>query len=166
MDSLIQIDRKEWEDFLNKLSELEKKYQLVLRELDTAHSKLQALENSQKHETASPVPVAISPTSTQEKQTTQTATKQKKTGFLTRLEADLRSFRISPSVRAGRPPSNANAPPNYASCSRCGSKILVPRKFCGSCGVDFGQWVCSCGRALSAGVTFCDHCGRRIADAL
>jgi len=43
MGSLIQVDRKEWEDFLNKLSELEKKYQLVLRELDTAHNKLQAL---------------------------------------------------------------------------------------------------------------------------
>ena len=166
MDSLIQIDRKEWEDFLNKLSELEKKYQLVLRELDTAHNKLQALENSQKHETSSPVPFTIPPTSTQEKQTAQTTTKEKKTGLLSRLKTDLQSFRISPSVGAERPVFNPNAPPNFASCSRCGGKILFPRRFCGYCGADFGQWVCSCGRAFSAGVTFCDHCGRRIADAL
>jgi len=162
----LQVDRKEWEDFLNKLSELEKKYQLVLHELDTAHSKLQALENSQKHESASPVPFTTPPTSTQEKRTAQTATREKKPRFLSRLKTDLRSFRISTSVGAGRSVFNPNAPPNYASCSRCGSKILFPRRFCGYCGADFGQAVCSCGRAVSAGVTFCNHCGRRIADAL
>ena len=165
MDSLIQVDRKEWEDFLNKLSELEKKYQLVLRELDTAHSKLQALENSQKHETPPPVPLSTPATST-EKQTIQAATSEKKAGFLSRLKTDLQSFRISPSVRAERPAFNPNAPPNYASCTRCRSKILSPRRLCNYCGADFGQWVCSCGRTLPAGVTFCDHCGRRVADAL
>jgi hypothetical protein len=44
----LQVDKTEWEAFLEKLSELEKKYQVILHELDIAQSRLHALDNSQK----------------------------------------------------------------------------------------------------------------------
>ena len=48
----------------------------------------------------------------------------------------------------------------YASCRRCGLLIRRASRFCVGCGVDFGAFVCSCGRTLSPNDKFCDRCGR------
>jgi hypothetical protein len=160
MSSLIQVDRKEWEDFLEKLSELERKYQLVLNELDTANSKLQAIDASEKHYEENTTPAA--PALEKRPPEPRTTTPEKR-GFLTKLKAELLSIRISPTVPARRI-LNPNTPPNYASCSRCGRKIMHATRFCDLCGADFGKWVCSCGRELPESASFCDHCGRRVED--
>jgi hypothetical protein len=157
MGSVIQVDRKEWEDFLGKLSELEKKYQLLLHALDTAHSKLQALDTSQKRyedKSGSSIPTPA------DQQPTQGTTKDK-LALLTQLKTDLQSLRISLPLRRVW---NPNAPPSFALCSHCGSKIVRATRFCNRCGADFGRWVCSCGRALSDLAKFCELCGRRVED--
>ena len=50
MDSFIQVDKSEWEAFLEDLSELERKYKLLLNKLDTDESRLDALRTSEKKE--------------------------------------------------------------------------------------------------------------------
>lgn len=159
MDQLIQVDKKEWEEFLERLSELEKKYQLVLRELDTAHSRLQALDVSQRQVEEKPLSQA---TSAMEEKTAYATKEQGKTGFLAKLRSELRPLRRYPTLPSPPSPLNPNAPPNYASCSRCGSKILYATRFCDRCGANFGRWVCSCGHGLPESARFCDHCGRRV----
>jgi hypothetical protein len=156
LDSTVQLDKKEWEAFLEKLSELEKKYQAVLRELDEAHSKLQALEKSPSQEKKGP---PTPPTPAEEQQPTSSTTAPKKTGLLTVLKTKLQTLRIPPPAGWYLDP---NAPPNYASCSRCRAKIMHAARFCDRCGANFGMFVCSCGRRLSESAGFCDHCGRRV----
>jgi hypothetical protein len=162
------LDKKEWEAFLEKLSELEKKYQLVLRELDEAHTKLQALalDKSPSQEEKNP----LKPTTPAEQKPIQRTMGPKKRGLLLALETKLQSLRLPPTAPAGRSPLNPNAPPNYASCSRCRRKIMHAARFCERCGADFGKWVCSCGHSLSEplppSVRFCDHCGRRVEGAI
>ena len=161
MGTLIQIDKEEWDSFLEKLSELEKKYQVVLKELDAAHSRLQALDSSQKQEEKKPPTLTTPPTPTPTKmQAAQTVTASKKLGFLTQLETRLRSVRMTTTPRTGPSMLDPNAPRNYASCSRCGGKIMHATRFCERCGADFGRLVCSCGRELSSSDKFCYHCGR------
>jgi hypothetical protein len=157
MGTLIQVDKQEWDAFLEKLSELEKKYQVVLGELDTAQNKLRALDKAQKQQEGKPIPP---PTESGEGSPRLSATGQKKPGFLTQLKTELQSLQIPLSSRTARGQLNPNAPPNYASCSRCGGKIMHATRFCERCGADFGKTVCSCGRELSNGDKFCDHCGR------
>jgi len=159
MGSLVQVDKQEWDAFLEKLSELEKKYQLVLRELDAAKSKLRTLDDSERQQQGKTIPTAPESAEAPPKST---ATGPKKPGFLTKLRTGLKSLQIPPSPRAGRSPLNPNAPPNYASCSRCGGKIMHATRFCERCGADFGKTVCSCGRELSSSDKFCDHCGRPV----
>ena len=159
MDSTVQLDKKEWDAFLEKLSELEKKYQLVLRELDEAHTKLQALSKSSSQE-EKPSPIPTTPAGQQPAQKTTTP---KKRGFLYALEMKLQSLRLPPTARLS--PLNPNAPSNYASCTRCRGTIIHAARFCERCGADFGKWVCSCGRNLEpslASVRFCDYCGRSV----
>jgi hypothetical protein len=157
MGSLIQVDKEEWDAFLEKLSELEKKYQIVLRELDTAQGKLRALDNSQKQQQGNPITPPTAPESPN-----LSPTGPKKPGFLTRLRTELQSFQIPLSPRVGPGALNPSAPPNYASCSRCGGKIMRATRFCERCGADFGKTVCSCGRELSSSDKYCDHCGRTL----
>jgi len=155
LDSIVQLDKKEWEAFLEKLSELEKKYQLVLRELDEAHRKLLALDTSPRQQEQTPP----HPATPAEQQPTQTPTGPKKRGLLIALETKLQSLRTPPAVRARRSLTIPNAPRNYASCSRCRNKIMQATRFCQRCGADFRKWVCSCGRELSRSDKFCYHCG-------
>ena len=153
MNSFVQLDKKEWDSFLEKLSELESKYELVLRELDQARSRLEALDKSLSRKEKHP----LNPTAPTQSHPTQRTTLPKKPRLETKLQSPL------------TPPANqtlmdSTAPPNYASCSRCGSKIIRATRFCEVCGANFGKLVCSCGRALSESVRFCDHCGRRVED--
>lgn len=163
MSSLMQVDRKEWEEFLGKLSELEEKYRLVLQELDTARGRLQALDSlpkQGKENTSSPT---VSPPA--EKQPTQGKPRHQKAGFVTQLKTELRSLQISPTVPIDRSLMNSKTPRNYAYCSRCAGKIIRATRFCNHCGADFGKWMCSCGHELSDSLTYCKHCGRRVEEA-
>ena len=162
MNSIVQLDKKEWEAFLKKLSELEKKYPLVLHELDEAHSRLQALDNSRKQQEKN----SENPTVPAEEQPSQRTTGPKNPDFLSRLKTKLRSLRIPSAAPADLSLMNPNAPPNYALCSRCGARIMHATRFCERCGAGFGKLVCSCGRGLSESVRFCDHCGRRVEDMI
>jgi len=160
MGSLVQVDKQEWDAFLEKLSELEKKYQVVLRELDTAHNRLRALDNSQEQQ-EKPIPT-VSASASAKGSPKLMATKPKKPEFLTQLKTELQSLQIRLSSRADWGRLNPNAPPNYASCNRCGGKIMHATRFCERCGADFGKAVCSCGHELSSSHKFCDHCGRPV----
>jgi hypothetical protein len=162
VSSLIQVDRKEWEAFLSKLSELEKKYELVLRELDEAHQKLQALEKPPNQQQGDIMSGARTPA---EEQPVQKPIGLEKRGLLTGLKTKLQSLRAPPILFTGRQSLTPNAPANYAWCSRCGRTVSRPIRFCEYCGADFGGLVCSCGRQLSSSDKFCDHCGRRLGDA-
>jgi len=162
LEAIVQLDKKEWEAFLEKLSELEEKYKLILRELDRAHQKLQALDKSRSQQEKN----LPSPKTPAEEQPTTGAAEVKRASLLTGLKAKLESVRVPQTPPAGWSLTNPEAPPNYASCSRCRGKIMHATRFCEVCGADFGRVVCSCGRGLSGLVRFCDHCGRRVEDAI
>jgi len=136
------LDKTEWEAFLEKLSELEKRYLQVLRELDEAHAKLNALEKSKQGGQQSP----HEETARQE-MPSRLEIEKKRGGILARFRAELGSIRA---VSAQR---------KYATCSRCRHDITHVSRFCDRCGADFGGFVCSCGRGLSAEDRFCDRCG-------
>jgi len=160
LDSTVQLDKKEWEAFLEKLSELEKKYQLVLHELDEAHGKLQALDNPRDEQDKKPEKTE-SPTAPSQEETKRKTTEPKKLSFLAALENKLRSRRIPPSGR-----NLMGAQPNHAFCSRCRNQVMHATRFCDHCGADFGGWICSCGRGLLESVRYCDRCGRKVEDAI
>lgn len=149
----VQLDKKEWEAFLEKLTELETKYLRVLRELDEAQARLNKFENTPKNpqsetkEEATPKNVA-----------TQELTKrpQEKLAYqprsmLARISAELSSLRNLSTLQRG------------AACSLCGHRITHVSRFCEKCGADFGKLTCVCGRDLTASDKFCDHCGRSTA---
>jgi len=144
--SSVQLDKKEWEAFLEKLSELEKKYMLVLRELDETRRRLHALEATPKPEgqgtveQAAPLKEEVAP---QRKESAESSVLDKPTGKVESLQT--------------------RSPISAAWCSRCGYRISQPTRLCVHCGADFGKIVCSCGRDLPERVSFCDHCGRRVA---
>ena len=155
--SSVQVDKKEWEELQEKLSELESKYQSVLHELDTARSRIQALDHPPK-----PADKKLPDAPTSQRKETRTGLAKRpreESTFLTRLKGELHRL----SGHLTKPPNlSPNAPPNYASCSRCGSKIMNASRFCNRCDADFGKWICSCGRELAETVRFCDNCGKRV----
>ena len=63
MNSFLQIDKGEWEAFLEKLSEFEKKYSLLLSKMDAIQGKLQA-EEERDEEDEKPEKTAYTETST------------------------------------------------------------------------------------------------------
>jgi len=149
---LIQVDRKEWKDFLESLSKLEEKYRLVLDELDTARSRLRALENSlESREEKLPTPTIGASV---ENQTIRATIEQGRTGPLAQLRTELRSLQTS----AASPASGRHPTPEIY-CSRCRCGVVHGTRFCELCGADFGMWVCSCGRELVESDRFCDNCG-------
>jgi len=155
--SSVELDKKEWEGFLEKLSELEEKYMSVLRELDEARSQLHTLEKAptpEKQETMKQAKVEQVKAPDQVPKTTQFS-------FLQRLSTKLRSLQAPPT-----PPGGQGRPTPYrsqnASCSRCGYRINYSTRFCAHCGADFGTWICSCGRTMLGSHKFCDRCGRAV----
>ena len=155
MDSFIQVNKNEWEAFLEDLSEFEKKYQHLLTMLDMAESRRQALAAPKKQEDPSNQPSQHLFTKSPEKATTEV-----KDGFRHRLKTKLEPSSSS-STRTSRA-SIPSKPQAYASCSRCGFAIVRTTRFCQRCGADFGRLVCSCGGELGVGDRFCDRCGRQV----
>jgi hypothetical protein len=133
LDSFIQIDKNEWEVFLDELSEFEKKYKLLLNKLDMNENRLDALKTPEKKEGG-----------------------ESKGGFLSRLKT-----RVEPPGMRERLGIVGKRQP-VAFCSRCGFQIVRTTRFCQRCGADFGKVVCSCGRELGSGDKFCDRCGREV----
>ena len=154
MNAILQIDRAEWEAFLGKLSEFEKKYELLLDKMDELQSKLEAQEKGgkadiEKGSETSPYNTTPPP---------QHQVQQTRNSFLSRLENTLRA-----SKRTGVPiPQAPYVAQNIACCSNCGFRIASATRFCERCGFDFGKLVCSCGRELSGSAKFCDRCGRAL----
>ena len=150
MNSFIQINKNEWNAFLEELSEFEKKYERLLNMLDMTKSRVDALKTPEKEERESEEDLRLS-AKTPEK----VVGAEAKGSYLTRLKAKLESLG-GRSIR----PGILSMPQVYASCSRCGFQIVRPTRFCQRCGADFGRAVCSCGRELGSGDRFCDRCGR------
>jgi len=144
----VELDKKEWEAFLAKLAELEKKYLLVLQALDKANSRLRTLDQTTNQQPSAP---PTSPAQQAEQKTKDTP----HPSLLTRLKLKLQapSLLNQAAYVWGRRES-------MASCSRCGQKIPNPTRFCQYCGAEFGKMICSCGRDLVEGGKFCDRCGR------
>jgi hypothetical protein len=153
LDSFIQVDKSEWEAFLEDLSELERKYKLLLNKLDTDESRLGALKTPEKKEGGAEAfrQVPKSPG----------VGGEVKGGFLSRLKAKLEPRRGSSMGRDARP-GMLGKPQGYAVCSRCGFRLVRAARFCQCCGADFGKMVCSCGRELGSVDRFCDRCGREV----
>ena len=156
MDASIQVDKNEWKAFLEDLSELEKKYELLLSMLDVAEGRRAALSAPEEKE------AGISEASRQVsmEHPEKGVGEEAKPGFLSRLNAKL----ARPSGSMGRSTRRGilGKPQAYASCSRCGFMIVRPTRFCPRCSADFGKLVCSCGRELSSADRFCDRCGRQV----
>ena len=154
MDSFIQVDKNEWKAFLEDLSELERKYKLLLNKLDMDESRLQALRTREKEagsdEALRQVPLQ-SPG----------AGGEVKGGFLIWLKTKLQPPAGSSMGRSTQP-GMLSKPQGYAACSRCGFQIGRPARFCQRCGADFGKLMCPCGRELGSGDRFCDRCGRGV----
>jgi hypothetical protein len=157
LNSFIQVDKSEWEAFLEDLSELERKYKLLMNKLDMDARKLQTLTTPEKNEKKD---VGSDDASRQVSMKSPEEGKagEVKGGFLSRLKATLVSLEGS----TGRitPLGSLRKPQGYASCSRCGFRLVRAARFCQRCGGDFGKTVCCCGRELGAGDRFCDRCGR------
>jgi hypothetical protein len=156
LSSFIQVDKNEWEAFLEDLSELERKYKLLLKILDMDESRLQTLTTPEKKtegSSAAPRHVPKSPE--------KGVGEKVKDGFLSRLKAKLEPTTPSSMGRSARL-GMLGRPQGYAACSRCGSPIVRATKFCQRCGADFGKMMCSCGRELGSGDRFCDLCGRGV----
>ncbi len=153
MDSFIQVDKSEWEAFLEDLSELERKNKLLLNKLDTDESRLGALRTPEKKEDGTEALRRV-PRSPE-------VGGEAKSSFLSRLKAKLEP-RAGSSMWRGVRPGMQGKPQGYAACSRCGFRLVRACRFCQRCGGDFGKMVCSCGRELGSGDRFCDRCGRAV----
>ena len=153
----ITFDRNEWEDFLDKLAEIEKKYRIVLQELDTTRARLHALDESKKqpHENQ-PVQKTASEPSKSAKKSTETTTG----GILTRLRTALQDHRVPSPVPTTQ--AFVSSKSRVLACSRCGYQIVHATRVCQRCGTDFGRLVCSCGRKLAGSDKFCDSCGNKV----
>jgi hypothetical protein len=155
LDSFIQVDKNEWNAFLEAFSEFEKKYELLLGELDNARSRLRASSSEARVGGGIETPSKASPGKTVERMGGVTGG-----SFFDQLKAKLETLSISPSVVSQR--SVASLSRNQAACSRCGFKIVRATRVCQGCGADFGGMVCVCGRSLSSADKFCDRCGRGV----
>ena len=152
MDSFIQIDKKEWEVFLDELSEFEKKYKLLLNKLDMNENRLDALNTPEKKKAESEEASRQLPAKNPEK----LVGGEGKGGFLSRLKS-----RVEPPAKRDRLGIVGKRQP-VPFCSRCGFQIVRTTRFCQRCGADFGKMVCSCGRELGSEDKFCDRCGREV----
>ena len=155
MDSFIQVDKSEWEAFLEDLSQLERKYTLLLNKLDMDENRLDALKTSEKKAADAETLRQLS------KSSEKGMGGDVKGGFLSRLKTKLEPLTGSSMGRSARPGMPGN-PQGYAACSRCGFRLVRACRFCERCDADFGTTVCSCGRGLSSGDRFCDRCGREV----
>jgi len=145
LNSFSQVNKSEWEAFLQDLSDLQKKFELLLTRLDNVERKLQLSNNPEQEKTVSKAEERVRSAESQTK-----TTGGKGSGFMSRLAAKLQL----------RGSSSIMRPPYEASCSRCGRKLIQSGRYCALCGADFGRILCSCGRGLSSGDEFCDRCGR------
>ena len=152
--SSVELDKEEWEAFLGKLSELEKKYMSVLRELDETRSRLHSLESAPNPKEQSTTKQATVEAS----KPPERAPKTPQLSILQRLENKLQSLQTIPTSRSSQGSPTPNRTQN-ASCSRCGHRINYSTRFCAHCGADFGGWICACGQTLSGTDKFCDRCG-------
>jgi len=157
LDASIQVDKNEWKAFLEDLSELEKKYELLLSMLDMAEGRQAALSAPEEKK------MGIDEASRQVsmEHSKKVLGGEAKRGFLSRLNAKL-ARPGSSSMARGTQRGILGKPQAYASCSRCGFMIVRPTRFCPRCSADFGKLVCSCGRELSSADRFCDRCGRQV----
>ena len=148
MPPILQVDRTEWEAFLEKLKEFERKYNLLLNKVDTLQSKLQ---NEEKNDGGSPGALKqelhVPP---------QPQFAAERNNFLGALDTKLKALNKSNSPVPKRP----YVIQNNAYCSSCGYRIIQPSSVCERCGCDFNALVCSCGRELTGSQRFCDRCGR------
>ena len=155
MDSFIQVDKSEWEAFLEDLSELERKYKLLLNKLDMNESRLDALKTPEKKEVGS------------EEASRQVAVKSAEEGRAGKVKGGFLSLlktKLEPQAgrSMGRGTRLGGRPQSCVACSRCGFGIVRATRFCQRCGADFGKMVCSCGRELGFEDRFCDRCGREV----
>ena len=155
--SSVELDKEEWEAFLGKLSELEKKYMSVLRELDATRSRLHTIEKAPNPKEQSTPKQATA----EEMKAPEQTPKTPQLSILQRLENKLHSLQTIPTTRSSQGPPTPNRAQN-ASCSRCGYRINYSTRFCAHCGADFGGWTCACGRTLAGADKFCDRCGRPV----
>lgn len=153
MGSFLQIDKKEWENFLDKLAEFEQKYQLLLSKMDTLQSKLEAgerrdkRENEKRDEESQNLVPQLPPQGPSAESSLLDRSNDK---TKPRNRADLTFSKIP------------YAPNNIAYCKSCGYSITLGSRYCTHCGTDFGKRICSCGRELSGSERFCDWCGRSL----
>jgi len=150
LNSFSQVNKSEWEAFLQDLSDLQKRFELLLTRLDDAERRLQRSNNPEQEK---PVSKAEEPARPADFQTKMSGGKG--SGFMSRLAAKLQLRGSSSIMRLSY----------EASCSRCGRKLIQPGRYCARCGADFGRILCSCGRDLSSEDKFCDRCGRPTAVA-
>ena len=158
----VQLDKKEWEAFLKELSELERKYLLVLGKLDDARNKLQAI-GKPSDQTERPLP---DPAASKMEQPSGKGGASKD-DFFTRLKSKLGSPQPPSTVLGGVGSAQTvrvvqTVQGTHASCSRCGYKISRATRLCERCGADFGRLVCACGRDVPESGRFCDGCGRPV----
>jgi hypothetical protein len=163
---VLQVNKNEWETFLSEFSALTKNYELILSKLELAHTQMkelnqrnEALTRELRRAVGSASSHAMESNDEREeigqKETNRRITETKPTveskpGFLGSLRNRLNlSTRKSQNLISG-----------YASCRRCGFLIRRASRFCVGCGIDFGTFVCPCGRGLSSADKFCDRCGR------
>jgi hypothetical protein len=150
LSSIVQIDRDEWESFLEKLAEFEKKYNLLLSKIDAIQSGVTAVQQPNTEKRAlSAMPLAPSGLM---------AHPLPKRGLLTRLEEMLRYG----TTREANKSKGSNYLQDGAHCSRCGWQLAKATQYCQQCGVGFGRVICPCGRALGRSDRFCDSCGRAV----
>jgi len=158
LNSLLQVDKREWEAFLEKLSEFEKKYELLLGKMDAIQGRLQA-ERKRDEEDKSPGKTAHSEASVafperQIERTLRGTEDRSLLGF---------GNKAKPRNGSGQGISQtAIIAQKNPSCTNCGSPITRPARFCKLCGFSFGKLVCSCGRVPPESSRFCDGCGTRL----
>ena len=169
LSPVLQVDKDEWEAFRSEFSKLTKNYELVLGKLEQAQAQIRML--SQQNEAlrtearvATPPPTNATKGITEpvkselaedkEREPVQKLGEAESAGG--RKHGFLESFRFRLS-RLGSGQRNS-----YAYCRRCGYQIREASRFCSGCGVDFGVFLCSCGRDLSRGDRYCDWCGRKV----
>ena len=147
MGSTLQIDRDEWDSFLEKLAEFEKKYNLLLSKIDAMQSGPSAAQQPVAQKADVPVASNVMPEIR--------LPSPQREGLLSRLNRSLK-----PSTSASARSIGSIYFQNGAHCSRCSWQLTQPTRFCQQCGAGFGGVICPCGRQLQSSDKFCDHCGR------
>ena len=149
LGSTLQIDRSEWESFLEKLAEFEKKYNLLLSKIDAMQTAPSTIQQ--------PGPEKAEPSVVASVMSEIPVPSRQKESLLSRLNRSLKM----PSPTAARSVGPVYFE-NGAHCSRCRWQLTQPTKYCHQCGTGFGAVICPCGRQLGPGDKFCDGCGRAV----